>query len=85
MCIRDRPAPGIARPASLPRAQGETILLVEDKAELLQSTAEALRHLGYVVLEAASPVEAERLAAGAFDLLMTDIIMPCLLYTSRCV
>ena len=27
----------------------------------------------------------EKLSAGGFDLIITDIRMPCLLYTSRCV
>ena len=58
---------------------GESLLLVEDKAELLQSTAEALRHLGYSVTPTSRPAEAEQLVAGGstrFDLLITDIIMP---------
>ena len=58
---------------------GERILLVEDKQDLLHSTAEVLRQLGYTVTETESPVEAERLAAAGtirFDLLVTDIIMP---------
>lgn len=64
---------------SLPAGRGETVLLVEDRAELLNSTAEALRHLGYVVTATHLPAEAEsRASSGStrFDLLVTDIIMP---------
>ena len=72
------PQPGGSNRA-LAAGHGETILLVEDKAELLHSTAEALRHLGYVVTESSLPEEAEVHAADmqtSIDLLVTDIIMP---------
>ena len=63
----------------LPMGNGERILLVEDKQDLLHSTGEVLRQLGYSVTETESPLEAERIAAEGtirFDLLATDIIMP---------
>jgi|GEM_PF-1957880 len=64
---------------SLARGNGERILLVEDKHDMLHSTADALRHLGYTVTECSSPLEAERLVADGsldIDLLLTDIVMP---------
>ncbi len=64
---------------SLARGNGERILLVEDKQDMLHSTADALRHLGYMVTECSSPLEAERLVADGsvdIDLLLTDVIMP---------
>src|SRR5690606_13901401 len=63
----------------LPMGNGERILLVEDKQDLLHSTGEVLSQLGYSVTETESPLEAERIVAEGtlrFDLLATDIIMP---------
>jgi two-component system, cell cycle sensor histidine kinase and response regulator CckA len=57
----------------------ETILLVEDEPSILKLTAKMLERLGYVVLPAAAPGEAIRLArehAGDIHLLMTDVVMP---------
>ena len=57
----------------------ETILLVEDEPSILELTAKMLERLGYVVLPAAAPGEAIRLArehAGDIHLLMTDVVMP---------
>ena len=65
--------------ALLAEGNGEAILLVEDKADLLHSTSEALHHLGYVVTPCNTPEEALQLVADGrtrFDLLMTDIVMP---------
>ena len=58
---------------------GEMILLVEDEEDLLRVTTRMLEHLGYVILAAAGPKEAIRLAQGQgheIRLLMTDVIMP---------
>ncbi len=74
----DKLEPGVTL-RSLPAGHGETALLVEDKAELLSSTAEALGLLGYVVTATHLPAEAEAITSGEstrFDLLVTDIIMP---------
>jgi CheY-like chemotaxis protein len=56
----------------------ETILLVEDDANVLALTATGLRDLGYSVIEARHANEAlAQLRNGSrIDLLLTDIIMP---------
>jgi two-component system, cell cycle sensor histidine kinase and response regulator CckA len=56
-----------------------TILLVEDEPALLSLATTMLEALGYVVIAAATPGEAIRLAhehSGHIDLLMTDVVMP---------
>ena len=63
----------------LPRAMGETVLLVEDEEPLLRSCARSLATLGYKVLAAPSAAEAMRLAdrhEGTIHLLLTDVVMP---------
>ena len=63
-----------------PPARGtETVLVVEDDAQLRQLTRKLLEHHGYRVLAAESADAALALAAGeaqAIDLLLTDIVMP---------
>jgi CheY-like chemotaxis protein len=62
-----------------PAGGGETILLVEDEANVRKVAARFLQRLGYFVLKAAGPAEAQRLAAahaGPIHLLITDVIMP---------
>ncbi|OQX19847.1 MAG: hypothetical protein BWK76_03325 [Desulfobulbaceae bacterium A2] len=57
----------------------ETILLVEDDAEILKITAMILEKQGYTVMATNSPREAIRLAeeyADQIALLLTDVIMP---------
>jgi two-component system, cell cycle sensor histidine kinase and response regulator CckA len=57
----------------------ETILLVEDEAALLTTTAEFLESRGYRVLSAANAAEAIRASNSYKDeihLLMTDLVMP---------
>ena len=71
--------PAENRPQPLPPGHGETVLLVEDEPTVLNMASDALQHLGYTVLAAATPTEAIHLAADpavAVDLLMTDIVMP---------
>ena len=66
-------------PQNIPSGQGETVLLVEDDGSILKLAQTILEKLGYTVLPAASPSEAERLAAahaGGIDLLITDVVMP---------
>ena len=57
----------------------ETILIVEDEAQLLDLFAQTLEGLGYHVLRGQSPTEAIALCHeqnGEIDLLVTDVIMP---------
>ena len=58
---------------------GETILLVEDEAAILNIIGTILTRLGYGVLAAGSPGQAMQLArehAGEISLLITDVVMP---------
>ena len=66
-------------PEDIPRANGETILLVEDEESILVLGQRMLAALGYTVLIAGSPEEAITLARtteSKIDLLITDVIMP---------
>jgi PAS domain S-box-containing protein len=57
----------------------ETILLVEDNTFVRAFARRVLESQGYAVLEAASGADALAMAAsrgGAFDLLLTDVVMP---------
>lgn len=57
----------------------ETLLLVEDEEEVRIVACEALRLLGYQVLEASSPSEALQIAESHTDtlhLLLTDVVLP---------
>jgi len=66
-------------PATRPARGSETLLVAEDQERLRAVVARALREQGYVVLEAASPADAVRIAAehdGRIDLLLADVIMP---------
>ena len=61
------------------RGNGETVLLVEDNAALLELVRKMLTGLGYRILEASSPALALKRAGehpGAIDLLITDVVMP---------
>ncbi|HET98152.1 MAG TPA: transporter substrate-binding domain-containing protein [Desulfurivibrio alkaliphilus] len=62
-----------------PRAQGETVLLVEDERAILRMGQKMLEKLGYRVLAAGSPREALALVgghSGGIELLITDVVMP---------
>ncbi len=57
----------------------ETILLVDDEADLLATAREMLEGQGYEILDALNAEEAVRVAAahrGPIDLLLTDVVMP---------
>lgn len=60
--------------------RAETVLVVEDSAEVRAYSAEVLRELGYLVLEAPDGQGAlallERPGAARVDLLFTDVILP---------
>lgn len=71
------------QPEAHPRATtlggSETILLVEDQAEVRAYVAAVLQALGYQVLQAADGVEALKIAGrqgSAIDLVLTDLMMP---------
>lgn len=61
------------------KGSGETILLVEDEAAILQMGKMVLEELGYRVLTAEKPEDAIKLAeqyGNGIDLVITDVIMP---------
>ncbi|MCF8146422.1 MAG: PAS domain S-box protein [Deltaproteobacteria bacterium] len=63
----------------LPMGSGETVLLVEDDAEILDIGKAMLESLGYSVHAANSPDDALGVARrhpGRIHLLMTDVVMP---------
>ncbi len=79
--------PAIAAPGELPEvsAEGiarggrETILVVEDEAEVRQILVQALTGFGYRVYEAADGVDALSLLRsenGRIELVLTDVVMP---------
>ena len=58
---------------------GETVLVVEDDAEVRHLVVTALRELGYQVIEATSGragLDLSRSLASRVDVLLTDVIMP---------
>ena len=76
---KDTEVPKHPEPHDTPASGGETILLVEDNAQLMELAAAMLEQLGYKVLSAATPTGAIRVAgnhAGSIDILMTDVVMP---------
>lgn len=55
----------------------ETILVVDDEADIRVVVRQMLEAQGYVVLDAGDPHEALRMAAQQHvDLLLTDVVMP---------
>jgi CheY-like chemotaxis protein len=61
------------------RAPTETILLVDDEADVRSVVRQVLHQRGYKVLSAASGAEAIEVAAnhaGTLDILVTDVLMP---------
>jgi signal transduction histidine kinase/ActR/RegA family two-component response regulator len=71
--LDDNPAGGI------PKGGDETILLVEDDAQVREIASRVLEHAGYSVLQAASGRQAIDLCHshdGSIGLLVTDVVMP---------
>jgi two-component system cell cycle sensor histidine kinase/response regulator CckA len=64
---------------TLPRGQGQTLLVVEDDESVCEFVCLVLRGAGYVILAAGDGEAALRVGAahaGHIDLLLTDIVMP---------
>lgn len=62
---------------SVPEGGGETVLVVDDEAAIVDMTRMALTTLGYTVLSASSPADAIAIASEQpIDLLVTDVVMP---------
>jgi PAS domain S-box-containing protein len=64
---------------AIQKGMGETVLLVEDDALILEMARAMLEHLGYEVITASSPGEGLLLAqenGGRIQLLITDVVMP---------
>ncbi len=75
----DAPVTNETQTAFLPIRGTESILLVEDDAQLRQVLRRYLTSWGFTVLEAANGVTALELLgahAGSVDLLLTDLVMP---------
>jgi len=65
--------------ASLPRGNGETILLVDDEASILTITSQTLQAFGYRVLTASDGAEAVAMYAlhrAEIAVVLTDMMMP---------
>jgi len=68
---------GRATEDGMPRGHGEQVLLVEDEPSVRDGMVQSLEALGYRVTAAESAEVAESLAeAAAFDLLLTDLMLP---------
>lgn len=62
-----------------PRGGTETLLVVDDEATILWLARDGLERLGYTVLTAGSPAEANRKSEdrpGPIHVLLTDVMMP---------
>ena len=79
--VRAEPKPDAAARdagAKQQRGKGETILVVEDDEAVRRSSVEALRDIGYEVMEAGDAMDGVRLIVdrGSIDLLFTDVGLP---------
>jgi PAS domain S-box-containing protein len=81
-CIEERAAAEEVQDTVAPRARGsETVLVVEDEAEVRRLAADVLKKCGYTVLETGDPLEALLIAerhARDIQLLITDMVMPAM-------
>lgn len=68
----------ITRPEGQTRGGSETILMVEDNPDVMETGAGILREQGYEIVQAVNAVEALKLIRGGlkFQLLFSDIVMP---------
>jgi PAS domain S-box-containing protein len=71
-----RPETGLQ--AEAPRAKGETVLVVEDNAEVLDLSVTLLESLGYEVLSASEGARALEILENApkIDLILSDVMLP---------
>jgi len=70
---------GQAEQASLPRGNGEVVLVVDDEASILSITSQTLQAFGYRVLTAADGADAVAVYAGhksEIAVVLTDMMMP---------
>ncbi|MBC8003020.1 MAG: response regulator, partial [Opitutaceae bacterium] len=79
--VSSAPAAPTSNTTLVPKVRGgnETILVVEDEADLRELVEVVLRHYGYNILQAANGREARELVRtyqGRIDLLLTDMMMP---------
>ncbi len=75
----DAPLDRIAAPQRVsPGRAEEVVMVVEDDERVRAISVDALRDLGYTVIEAVSGVDALRIVAGgqSISLLFTDVVMP---------
>jgi len=72
------PADELAAETIEPAAAGgtERILIVEDEATVRSFASTALVRLGYRVIAAAGPADAERIPESDYDMIITDVVMP---------
>ncbi|HWZ88324.1 MAG TPA: ATP-binding protein, partial [Polyangiaceae bacterium] len=79
-CEEELPPPRTSqRPPQAGVRRTETILLVEDEAQVRKLIRGILIGAGYRVLDAGNPIEALRISeheSGDIDLLVTDVVMP---------
>jgi PAS domain S-box-containing protein len=79
MDVSDNPRKEVAVQASLPRGNGETILVVDDEASILTITSQTLQAFGYKVLTAANGATAVAVYAQhqhKIAVVLTDMMMP---------
>jgi CheY-like chemotaxis protein len=77
--LSEAPAAKPARPRAAPRGGGERLLIVDDEVSIVNVCAAALKSAGYRVTatsDSPSALEQVRADPGAFDLLISDDVMP---------
>jgi PAS domain S-box-containing protein len=86
-CVEASPTEEIEAAARLPRGNGERVLLVDDEADLARLGGRRLSMLGYQPRCVDDPLEAVRMFESdpsAFDLVVTDYLMPKLTGLDLC-